>query len=374
MNTDYKLFKDKRVSHISFGEGIVKELVSRPESQTRLMVIDFSGKEKRFHYPDAFEKYLFSDDDELMDIVKKDLAEAKTSKIQNPNSFVNEKSSPLSENALRHQQSRNSSSASLRSPAIRTTSVTGRSSQKASANIAFKCNYNDGGKDAKRIGFHGVCSNSVIHNNVAIEKREWCSHERCPCCQYHSGLLTRKQLETVMSENWDNTCNEGQLLLNWKALAGTCNNGPRRGEHFKIRGARNNGLAVLTTRLPRQKEEYRRIFALFLIDKIDEGDEETSGSVRSTSRYRISFSEEESEQLLYWKYHANRNNPSKPAWGSGLFRYLSDEEAVQILRDAAIVKKGTSDEVLAKEFLDHYCLVNRIDISDVPAPCGALGR
>lgn len=145
-------------------------------------------------------------------------------------------------------------------------------------------------------------------------------------------------------------------------------------EALLLSHAYRNSLAILTTRLPDSVEKDRFIFSVFLIETIYEGDEETSGHVSAQSKYRLVFPLEKGRRLLYWKYHANKNSSSKPSWGTGLFRYLTEDEGVQILRDAIEIKAGTVEELLAREFLDTYCKLNRIIPEAVGAPAGALLR
>ena len=71
------------------------------------------------------------------------------------------------------------------------------------------------------------------------------------------------------------------------------------------------------------------------------------------SKYRLFFTIEEARKLQYWKYHSNKNNPSKPSWGTGLFRYISEIECAQILRDAVAIKQRTHSEMLATDFYIH---------------------
>ena len=97
-------------------------------------------------------------------------------------------------------------------------------------------------------------------------------------------------------------------------------------------------------------------------------------NVSAQSKYRLSFSIEEARNLLYWKYHANKNSPLKPSWGTGLFRYVPLDEGAQILRDAIRIKTGTTDEALAREFFDLYCRLNRLAFENIGEPAGALLR
>ena len=86
------------------------------------------------------------------------------------------------------------------------------------------------------------------------------------------------------------------------------------------------------------------------------------------------FTLEEGRKLLFWKYHANKNSPSKPLWGTGLFRYIAIEESTQVLWDAAKLKMGTEDEQLAKEIFCYYCEQHHLDKERVGKPEGALTK
>lgn len=54
--------------------------------------------------------------------------------------------------------------------------------------------------------------------------------------------------------------------------------------------------------------------------------------------------------------------------------YFEDEQAIQILQDIKIIKKGTKEQELANEFLDYFARINNIDISNIPEKNGALYR
>ena len=51
-----------------------------------------------------------------------------------------------------------------------------------------------------------------------------------------------------------------------------------------------------------------------------------------------------------------------------------DEQAIQILRDIALIKEGTEDEELAEEFFQYFARINGIDIDSVTEKNGALIR
>ena len=64
--------------------------------------------------------------------------------------------------------------------------------------------------------------------------------------------------------------------------------------------------------------------------------------------------------------------PQKIVFGSGLHRYLTDEQAAQILRDIVTVKSNPKEKEFAQRFFEHFCKINGIDANDVPPPNGAL--
>lgn len=112
---------------------------------------------------------------------------------------------------------------------------------------------------------------------------------------------------------------------------------------------------------------------LFLSFRYD-GDDREEGFVSTQSKFKLSLSEHEAEKMLFWRYHANGNQPEKEAWSSGLHRYLTDIQAVQILRDIAELKKNTKDAELASEFLDTFSRMVSIDAAEVGEPDGVLAN
>jgi hypothetical protein len=254
-------------------------------------------------------------------------------------------------------------------------------------NIAFKCNYCDGGKSSEQIGFNGVCSDSIIYNNIYVEKRAWwCSNEDCLCKQYIDGRIPRYKLEETMNDHGFLTleekmnehiflCYESQMLRVWCAYAGSFLHGQDEGQTRKLLHVQPYGICVLTTRDPGSGEESERyIFAAFLIDEIYKGGSRESGHVATSSEYKIKLSHEEAHAMPFWKYHANGKQPYKAAWGTGLYRYFKDDEAAFILRDIADIKKGTKDESLANKFYKYFCQKNGINLSPESKPNGAFYR
>lgn len=158
----------------------------------------------------------------------------------------------------------------------------------------------------------------------------------------------------------------------WNIGLGVTQSGGRKGKPIRLRNARTNSLALLTAKPAKTKEKDRFIFAVFLIDEINEADNSISGNIVANPKFRIRLSPGEAEELKFWDYYFNMNNPERIVFGSGLHRYITDIQSSQILVKIQELKKGTEDEQLCKEFLEHFCNLKSIDIDSLPAPSGPL--
>jgi len=336
------------VTHKTFGTGKIKEV------ENGHVVIVFgasdSGEptEKKFVYPDAFKKFLKINDpaiaEQVDSLIKiKDVEEDKRRELDE-----HEKR----EKRVAHIKALEESKKKL--PA-----KTKAKKTNTRQNIAFKLNYCDGGAP-EQIGFDGICSDATIRYNIEKEKRVWCSSKECLCSQYLSGDIDRTVLDDSMAD--DNfVCYESQLLKSWKVMAGEDGDGKTR----KIKSARRNSLAVLTTRLPNTKEAERIIFGVFLIDDVLEGNDRESGYVSTQSANKITLTLEEAKNMQFWNYHANATGKVSAKWGSGLFRYMDDTQAVELLQDLVKLKQNKPDAQLAKDILESYCRNNLIELSTV---------
>ena len=236
-------------------------------------------------------------------------------------------------------------------------------------NIAFKCNFCNGGSDVDKMhyGYNGVCTSSVIEYNIEKMKYEWCTHPRCACYQYYTGRMSYSALKDQYRRD-GSVCYESAMLKNWEALAGWDNKGKNGDRPRRILGTEVGNLAILTLVPPNMKGESRRIFALFLIDEYEEGDgEEYEGRVASRGEFKLHFSRKEASSLSFWDYYRNENTDEQ-RWGSGLFRYLDDEAAARILRQAMLLKTGTKDEKLARRMFENFCQIKNLNATGITSP------
>ena len=334
--------KDQKVTHKTFGTGIV---TMQTDS---LVTISFDAGEKKFQYPTAFNRFLTLCDPSAQESVVGEIKSAEQ-----------EKAALLAKQLLVPRE---------------VTPISRKKKTRATRpNIAFKCNYCDGGKSSSSIGFNGICSERIIRYNIDVEQRTWCCSEDCACFNYLCGDLSRDELEAEL-EDGGFVCYESQMLRDWKAMAGVVQRGERKGQPMRLMNVQPSSLCVLTTREPDSTEAERIIFAVFLVDDTYDGDDHEEGFVSTQSKFKLSLSQKEAEKMLFWRYHANENKPEKEAWSSGLHRYLTDIQAVQILRDIAELKKNTKDAELAAEFLETFSKIVGVDVGDAGEPNGVLAN
>ncbi len=338
-----------KVSHKIFGDGII---VAKDNSY---ITIKFHNDERKFGYPNAFDGYLSTEDTEFNNKVKEEIEAIKRLEEEKKEEMAKKEKENLKAAFTKEEKKERKGKIYPRE------------------NIAFKCNYCDGGKSDKEIGFNGVCSDEIIKNNIEIEQRTWCSSKESDCLSYLNGEISRLELDSIHNDG-AYVCYESQMLREWKAMAGIVQRGERAGQPMKLNRVQNNSLCVLTTRLPNASEEDRFIFGVFLVDENYEGDNYEEGYVSTKSKYKIKLSPKEAEGMLFWSYHANENQSEVARWGSGLHRYFNDEQAIQILRDLALIKEDTEDKELAEEFLQCFARINGIDIDSVTEKNGALIR
>lgn len=338
---------NKTVHHKAFGDGTVTDF------DGEYLSVKFDAGIKRFLFPDSFESFLSPTSPELADEIKQLIDDSRSKKKNDDEVRIQE----------RKDQLKTAGNGETRSGR--------RSKSMPRANVAFKCNYCDGGHNERCVGFDGVCSDEVIRVNIESEHRTWCATAGCACKRYMDGEISREQLD-ALDKGDDFVCYESQILRNWKAMAGVVQSGSKSGEPMKLNRVQRNSLCVLTTRDHGSGESKRYIFAVFMVDEAYEGSRRDEGYVSTRSKFKLALTPDEAHSMLFWNYHANQNQPAVAAWSSGLHRYFGDTQAAMILRDIAKLKEGTPDETLAKDFFSYFCRVNNVNPTALGIPNGAL--
>ena len=344
-------FVGEIINHKVFGTGKIIEV----NNDCIKIKFDDIEEEKDFIYPDALDSYLELENEALSKEVEAELAvlrEKRAKKLQ--------KEQELKREALRMEIMRNEKN-NVKKSAIK----------KVDSNIAFKCSYCDGGSSADSIGYKSICSDETIDYNINISKNKSCCAPESGCYQYVEGNISREELD-AMHSNDNSFCYESQMLNQWRVFAGTKQKDTNKIKTKKLRNVNRDSLALLTTMLPKEKENNRLIFAVFLLKENYELDYEKDGYLGAHDKYRIELSIEESKKLKFWDFYINQKNPEKIANSSALYRYLTDVQAAQVLKKICEIKKDTPSEELSKEFLEYYCKIKNIDVNEIPEPSGAL--
>lgn len=188
-------------------------------------------------------------------------------------------------------------------------------------NIAFKCTFNNGG-NTFYVGYNGTCSEEIIKYNVESRK-VWCSNSKCECKLYYD--------HGFKGDKPTFPCMESKLIKEQCFGAGSFHTGVKIGNKIKIDSERTgkNKIAILTTRYPDQKEIERRVIGLFLIDHLSDD----NNLIFANPEYFILIPLEDASNLYFWDYYSICNG--KASWGTGLFRYLSDNTTVNLISDLA---------------------------------------
>ncbi len=341
------------VVHKAFGEGTVIAY------EGNYITVKFSARESKFVTPDIFTTFLKCKDAKLQAELEAAFAAKEEAKAQ--------KAREEREQALREaEEAKKRAVGTAKTSTKRTTTQPRKSNEN---NLAFKCNFCNGGCGDDRIGYMGVCSDDQIRYNIEIRRHSWCSNVKSPCRQYLDGAITRAGLDAMNVDGF--VCYESRMLTAWTAAAGEDHDeksGSSQGR--RIQDATSNSLAVLTTRYPDTEEEDRIIFGVFVTGEAIEGDEENAGYVVAKDGYAIELTPNEAKQVKFWHYYKNSDGGTR--WSQGLYRYLKDGACARILADIVGIKTNLSEKAHAQKVLEYYCKIKDININDIPVADGAI--
>jgi len=203
--------------------------------------------------------------------------------------------------------------------------------------IVVKCNYNNG-QEGDYVGFSSICSDEQIKNH--IEQRDsMCSQPFGQCSEYYKSDFRGIKPKSA--------CMESVLFKDWQYDAGHFWSGKRAGKPKHLRKDPTGNLAIFTTIFPGDREIHRRIIGLFRIKKVvDEPEKPTT--LIGDKKLGIRLLLRDSKQLYYWKY---ANTKGGARWGSGLIRYLNNDQAHAILEDLLKILDSDNHRNIVKKLL-----------------------
>ena len=160
----------------------------------------------------------------------------------------------------------------------------------------------------------------------------------------------------------------------WKVFSGAIKSGNNKGKPNKPIRLHQNSAVLLTAIDSNMPEKDRRILGVYMVNEDFIGKLCEDGNIPAHSKYRLQLTEQESDQLLFWKYYVNEKSPDKMTWNTGKHRYFDNLWMAQILFDIVSLKSDPEEQELAQQFLKHFCKMNQITAQDLPKPNGALMR
>ncbi|PCD81843.1 malate synthase [Lysinibacillus fusiformis] len=173
---------------------------------------------------------------------------------------------------------------------------------------------------------------------------------------------------------WCDTEEQTTSFSEWKVFSGVLKSGNNKGKPNKPSRLHPNSAVLLTAVDASKLEKERRILGVYMVKEDFVGKICEDGYIPAHSIYRLQLTEQESDQLLFWKYYLNEKSPEKMTWNTGKYRYFENLWMAQILLDIMSLKSDPNEREQAQQFFQHFCKMNQISAQELPKPNGALMR
>jgi hypothetical protein len=180
-------------------------------------------------------------------------------------------------------------------------------------NVAFKVTWVYG----KYGPFTAPCTPQGREINIRKMKRVWCSQPECPCFR----LYERGNQESLPTDEMP--CYDSMIFEKWSFSGGVYHHGDKKGEPIPFKYFQPGKLAFFTSRNQDMIEAERIIIGCYEIAGA-EFDTDFEGIVAAPQKGTEIRINNFQYAPRFWDFH-RQNGP--PRWGTGLFRYLSDQEA-----------------------------------------------
>ena len=173
---------------------------------------------------------------------------------------------------------------------------------------------------------------------------------------------------------WCDTEEQNSSFSEWKVFSGVIKSGNNKGKPNKPIRLHQNSAVLLTAIDSSMPEKDRRILGVYMVNEDFIGKLCEDGYIPAHSTYKLQLTEQESDQMLFWKYYVNEKSPHKMTWNTGKYRYFDNLWMAQILLDIVSLKSDPEERELAQQFFEHFCKMNQITDQELPKPNGALLR
>lgn len=196
-------------------------------------------------------------------------------------------------------------------------------SRKPDGNLAFKVTWVYGADGP----FTSACTAEGRQTNIVKDKKTWCGHEDCPCRQ----IFDEGNDANRSPEAWP--CYDSAIFDKWSFGAGGYLHGARAGQKIPFPNAKLDKLAFLTSKRTDMAEKDRIVLAGYKIAKIrTDEDFNNMAAIAGSVRWRV---KDFNAAPKFWNFYSLAGGPS---WGTGLFRYITDDVAEKMMD--AVMKVG----------------------------------
>ncbi|MEH7381956.1 malate synthase [Bacillus sp. JJ1533] len=173
---------------------------------------------------------------------------------------------------------------------------------------------------------------------------------------------------------WCDADEVNKVFTEWEVFTGEIKSGINKGKPNKPNRIYPNSVCLITARDLSMPEKDRRILGAYMVKEDFIGKFSEDGNIPAHSEFRLQLTEQESDQMPFWKYYVNEKSPDKMTWNTGKYRYFENVWMAQILHDIVSLKSDSQEHELAQKFFEHFCRMNRIMEEELPEPNGALMR
>ena len=222
----------------------------------------------------------------------------------------------------------------------------------------------------------------ILKKEMERKEEEWKKEEEKKLQQ--KNLELRLEHEKLMKNHklhpesqmvfWCDTEEQNSAFSDWKVFSGEIKSGNNKGKPNKPIRLHQNSAVLLTTIDSSLPEKERRILGVYMVNEDFIGKLCEDGYIPAHTKYRLQLTEQESDQMLFWKYYVNEKFPHKMTWNTGKYRYFDNLWTAQILLDIVSLRSDPMEKEQAQQFFEHFCKMNQITDQELPKPNGALMR
>lgn len=209
---------------------------------------------------------------------------------------------------------------------------------------------------------------------IIEEKERALEEERRFALEQRRQINSRKIHTKLQSVFWVDPEEEKEIFTDWQVFTGRIKSGKKEGEPRKFPRMNQNSGCLITRREEDVDEADRIITGLFMTEESFNGRDCEDGYIKAHPEYRIHLTEDESKKMLFWNYYFDNKTPEETVWNSGRQRYFDNIWMAQILRDIIALRDDKEEKQVAENFLEYFCLLNRINKDELLEANGPLLR